>query len=152
MVKFKSTLILAACLAAIATSAPGQTSTDCYTSNGNLHCQTSAPITPITPMTTNFGLLRTPDFAGNFANAYEQGQRVAAERAREQRARAEALRENEDRAAAWREAEDRKMRSINAGQLIAAGHCDEARAGALNSGDLDLAAHVAALCPGGSTK
>ncbi|MGI8840323.1 MAG: hypothetical protein ACR2F8_06035 [Caulobacteraceae bacterium] len=36
---------------------------------------------------------------------------------------------------------------MNAGQLIAAGHCDEARGGALAAGDLDLAAHVAALCP-----
>jgi len=43
--------------------------------------------------------------------------------------------------------QDQRVRSIEAGRLIAAGHCDEARANALNSGDLSLAAQVAALCP-----
>jgi hypothetical protein len=36
----------------------------------------------------NWGLLRTPDYAGDYARAYQQGQRVAAERAPREEANA----------------------------------------------------------------
>lgn len=46
-----------------------------------------------------------------------------------------------------REARAQRDRYVKAGKLIDGGKCPEARSFALTSGDLDLAQHVAALCP-----
>jgi hypothetical protein len=73
---------------------------------------------------------------------------AAAEREEQERA-LQAEQEARAEAARGEDAEQqRQMRARDAGQMIAAGHCDDARTFALQEGDLGLAAQIADLCAG----
>ena len=100
----------------------------------------------------DWGLLKTPDFAGDYVRGYEQGQRLAADRAAAQAAQAKAGAETAQRAVdaerAARERLEGLDRAREAGRLIAAGRCPDARAYALGEGDLDLATRVTVFCAG----
>lgn len=93
-------------------------------------------------------------FNQSLQRQWEQQQYLANLRAQRaaQAAEAAAAQEEADRAQAATATEenaehDRQARSQQAGQMIAAGQCDQALSYALNMGDLDLATKVKTLCP-----
>jgi hypothetical protein len=82
----------------------------------------------------DWGLLQpTPNFLDSYTRGFDQGRRIAADRAA-----ARAARDTE---------QQRRVRAQAAGRMIADGKCQDARSYALLEGDLDLALQVARLCP-----
>jgi len=96
----------------------------------------------------DWGLLKTPDPVGAYAKGYQLGQRMAADRAAQARADAEAGQRAAESDQALRDRQLQADRAKEAGRLIASGRCGDARAYALDEGDLDLATRVTALCSG----
>lgn len=107
---------------------------------GGAPCQAIGQGVDFTPLS------HPPDYAGSYANGYAQGRQMAADRAARQQAQAAAQQDAEARAAAARDYQNARKRASEAGRLIAAGRCDDARTLALNDGDFELASRVTSFC------
>jgi ATPase subunit of ABC transporter with duplicated ATPase domains len=99
-------------------------------------------------------LQQPPNFLESYTHGYDQGRKIAADRAAARAAQAAELQAEAERRDAEtsrttaRDAEQQRQERVRAaGRMIADGKCPDARAYALTEGDLDLAVQVAKLCP-----
>ncbi len=116
---------LAAVLVWVVAASPGHgqdSTTTCNSVFNTVHCTTTNP-----PSGGAAG-----GFAGGFARGLESNGGLAAAIERHRQLRAERARQS---------------RYSEAGKLIAAGKCADARVLALNAGDFELAQRVASQCP-----
>jgi len=137
-------LMIAIGLTLSATAAAAQTNTTCQNFGAITNCQTSAPSQA---QGVNWGLAQPPpNYSNTYAEAYQRGQAIAAERQRQRQALADQAAADARQEQAREASYEQNQRYVHAGQLIDSGHCDEAKSFALQSGDLDLGAKIAALC------
>jgi len=129
---------IATCAVLLATPAVAQTTnTNCYTSYGQTYCRSTTQPDPWTSAPAPWTA-----YNNAYQNGWNQSQQMldSLNRARQQRAMAE-----QQRQAQAAEAE-RAERERQAGAMIAAGNCEDARNYALKAGDFDLAQKVDAAC------
>lgn len=111
------------------------TNTNCYTSYGQTNCHSTTQPSPWATYDPNA-------YSRAYQNGWNQTQQMmdSINRARQQKAIAE-----QQRQAQVADAE-RAERARQAGAMIAAGNCADAKRYALNAGDFDLAGKVDAAC------
>lgn len=127
-------LILALVAMAVATGAHAQTTNCQVTAPGQWGC-TQHP-------TINFGALQTPDF---FAAALE-GQQAGEAARQEREAAAAALQAQQAQAAQVQQVEEDRMVRAQVGTFLSQGRCDDAKAVALQAGQIELANQAAQYC------